>query len=195
MVYTIRPPVRWLLGLSALGGWIKTALFFIGALGGAMVTGLIATVIGSWFGLEHNVVGSGLLAGLAVYLAASDLGISNLRLPSREHQVVRRTILRHEWLGTLPYGFALGTGFWTWINISLPYLLVFILVVQADFGLALWVAAGFAAGRAAPIGVWSFFPHSPIERFSGWIELWEQGKVQGISAALVIATAARVVAS
>lgn len=176
MVYTIRPPVRWPGTIGVLGGWLKAMLFLMGAIAGAASVAIPLTAMGAWIGLGGTALGRIILCLTAVCLAAADFGFIRAHLPTRHHQVSRNTILKHPWLGALPYGYALGTGFWTYVSVSLPYFLLLYVLVSGEIRSALWAAAGFALGRAAPIAGWAFVRELPDDRFASWVEQWELGR-------------------
>lgn len=193
MVFTIRPPVRWPRLLSPIGALTKSVMFFLAATAGALVVTLSATGLGDWVDLRAPEASSVLLVAVAGLLVSADQRIGGVRLPSRHHQVSRETILRHLWVGAIPYGFALGTGFWTWVNVGLPYFLVTILVLSGDRGMALSGAVGFAAGRTMPLVGTSGIRDLDSGRFGEWVERTIWRSAPGISSLMIVGTLIRLI--
>jgi hypothetical protein len=177
-----------------VGGWLKAGLFFAAATAGAMSMAFLMVGIGEWIGADGTPLANALLLAGGALLVCIDLKLIWARLPSRQHQVRRETILSHPWLGTIPYGFALGTGFWTWISVSLPFLLCLVLLVKPDLELALYAAAGFAAGRAAPVAIAALWRELPHDSFTALVTRWETGTGRIVSAIVAAGTVARVAA-
>jgi hypothetical protein len=103
----------------------------------------------------------------AVCLAARDVGLAKFRLPQRRGQVKRETVLNHPVGGAILHGFALGTAFYTFIPVSLPYL-VFLLPLTGLIELRTVVEIGFffAFGRSVPVFVRMFFRNIDADRLA-----------------------------
>lgn len=146
-----REPLRTILGLS------RAFVFFVSGCAGALVVLSLTWGIGSALHVPAR-AGLVLLAGAALALAARDAGVLRFKLPQRRGQVKRETMLEHPIGGLVAHGFALGTAFYTFIPVSVAYL-VFVapLVTPPGYGDVAMTAAAFAFGRALPVFVRMFF--------------------------------------
>lgn len=187
MIFTIRPPVRWPAPISWLGGLAKTTLFFLGASAGTSVVTFSAVAIWTWIGIATSARLWTMVALVGLFAAASEAGIVPWRMPYRSHQVSRSTIVKHHWLGAIPYGFALGTGFWTYVNTALPAFVLLLVVAANSPPLAAWSVVAFAAGRAAPIAAASFFSTISEDGITNW--LIKRGDPFARSASAILLTA------
>jgi hypothetical protein len=161
----IRPPGRPTRQLSRkIQGLGRALVFFVGgAAGAATVMSLV------WFG------GRGLqlsrsaallvLSAASLLLAARDAGVVTYRLPHRRGQVERQTLLDHPLKGLLAHGFALGSAFYTFVHVSLVYL-VFLVAAMGilTYPEILVLAALFAAGRSLPVVGAMFFTRLDADR-------------------------------
>lgn len=147
---------------------MKAGSFLLFAMLGAMLVTVPSAALGEWIGLGEEFMVRPLVLIPALTLALIDMRILRIELPERDHQVDRNVILRHPWKGTIPYGFALGTGFWTHIGVGLPYFVLFVVSFLGDPHLAVICAVSFAAGRTAPIVVAASVPRFSAESFARW---------------------------
>lgn len=157
MMLVIRPPGRWTrTGLSTGLGLLRATLFTAAAALGATLVLTLAWAVGSLLSIPP-VVSYSLLAVTALALAARDAGLARFRLPQRRGQVKRETMLEHPVAGLVAHGFALGTAFYTFIPISLTYL-VFVMPLAGTlaFGSVLGLGMSFAFGRSLPVFIRMF---------------------------------------
>lgn len=169
MIFTIRPPVRWPKSIRWLGGLAKAMIFFFAACAGTFVVIFSVVATWKWIGIATSEWVWTVVALLGLLAAASEAGIVPGRAPSRSHQVSRSTIIKHSWLGAIPYGFALGTAFWTYMNTVLPTFALIVVVAANSLPIAAASVLAFAAGRSAPIAVASLFRSVSEDAITDWL--------------------------
>ncbi len=195
MIFVIRPPVWRSAAKSIIAGWGKAATFFLAASLGSILVASTAVAVGRWIGFPAGHWPRVALASIGLVLVASDLGVIRAKLPCRSHQVARGTILRHPWLGAIPYGFALGTGVWTYVQVALPYFLFVVLLLLPEPRAGLVAGIAFAAGRALPLFIAAFFRDVEEGSLDAWIDRTLEPISRLASAGLIVAVGVRLLDS
>ncbi|MGH3978695.1 MAG: hypothetical protein ACRDRZ_06805 [Pseudonocardiaceae bacterium] len=125
------------------------AYFTLGLLLGGVATAVMGLLLGSLVRpLVPAVAGQVVVAGLALFALASEVGLHRLALPHRRNQVPTAVIDEGADAGALRFGFEMGTGVRTHMPSNLPYLPLVAVVLLADWPAALATGAGFGLGRA-----------------------------------------------
>jgi hypothetical protein len=116
------------------------------------------------------------IVAVALLGLARELGLVRIPLPQNARQIPQDVLQRRLRLGTLQFGFELGTGVRTYVSASSPYVLALGLALSHQPALAtLAVGAAFGLGRAltAALTLWSRDPDRDTEIFARmrWITL------------------------
>lgn len=158
MMLVIRPPGRRTSSPLGTGlGLLRAAVFLVGAALGALAILALSWAIGAVMNLQA-VIGLAVILTISFALAARDTGIVLFRLPQRRGQVKRETMLNHPFGGLLIHGFALGTAFYTFVPISLPYLIFLLpVLISIEVSTLAGIAVAFALGRSLAVFARMFF--------------------------------------
>jgi hypothetical protein len=88
--------------------------------------------------------------GFAAVAVLRDLHLVKFWLPQNHRQVPQEVLRRGMRVGSLQFGFEMGTGVRTYVSATAPYVVAAgLLLTQQNLFAALMVGAGFGAGRAA----------------------------------------------
>ncbi|HEX2314092.1 MAG TPA: hypothetical protein VHJ17_10175 [Thermomonospora sp.] len=137
------------------------ALFTAGLLLGGVPSALVLWLLS---GLSEPLPEEGRWAAVLGVAAAGvlrEFGALPLRLPQNARQIPVDVLQARPRLGTVQFGFELGTGVRTYVPSSLPYVVALGLVLShPDAGVVLAAGLGFGAGRAltAALHLWSRDP-------------------------------------
>ncbi|MDQ3916735.1 MAG: hypothetical protein M3323_15615 [Actinomycetota bacterium] len=112
-------------------------------------------------------LGLGVLILGGLILAARDAGLVSFALPQRRGQVKRETMLEHPIGGLIAHGFALGTAFYTFIPVSLVYL-VFVApaAITPAYVDLVGMGVAFGLGRALPVFARMFLTRIDADRLA-----------------------------
>lgn len=152
MMLVIRPPGRQTRAvLATLLGLLRAGVYLVGGIIGAVVVLSLAWAIGKFLS-PSGPISFTILIVASLALAARDAGLVAFHLPQRRGQVKRETALNHPIGGLLLHGFALGTAFYTFIPVSLPYI-IFVAPVTGllNFETVAGIGFFFALGRSLPV--------------------------------------------
>ena len=189
MVLVIRPPVRRSRALSIGLGIAKSIMFLLPAVLGATLVTVTTVLTWRWLGIGAGRWMTVVVVLIGLILMGIDLHWVRLQLPGRQHQVSREIIMRYPWGGIIPYGFALGTGFWTYLHATLPYFGLLALAVIGDPRSASFAAIGFAAGRTLPVAGSMFVGDIKLEALDQWIETQIEPASRSLSAGVIFGIA------
>ncbi|WP_116026311.1 hypothetical protein [Thermomonospora umbrina] len=134
------------------------ALFTAGLLLGGVLSAFALWLLS---GLAEPIPEDGrALAILAVALAGllREFGVLPLRLPQNARQIPIDVLQARPRLGTVRFGFELGTGVRTYVTSSVPYVVApALLLSHPDLAVVVAAGLGFGAGRAvtAAVSLWS----------------------------------------
>ncbi|SEG80464.1 hypothetical protein SAMN04489712_11386 [Thermomonospora echinospora] len=134
------------------------ALFTAGLLLGGVLS---ASVVWLLSGLSEPIPADGRWAAalaVAVLGLLREFGVLPLRLPQNARQIPQDVLQRRPRLGTLQFGFELGTGVRTYVTSAVPYVAALgLLLVHPSPAMAAATGLGFGAGRAltAAFHLWS----------------------------------------
>jgi hypothetical protein len=107
----------------------------------------------------------GVLAALALFVLAGELGMHSILLPHRKAQVPTSVISDGAQRGALQFGYEMGTGMRTHMPSNLPYLPLAAALLIAPWYGALLAGLGFGLGRA-----WMALGR----HYSGDVEWWDR---------------------
>jgi hypothetical protein len=119
-----------------------------GLLGGALLSGLIAGILGGVVAAAPDVLRWALLLPPAGLVLAFELAGRPLSLPQNRRAVPQTVIPRSHISGPLQFGFEMGTGVRTYMPTALPHLLALVVILVGGIGPGLAAGFGFGTGRA-----------------------------------------------
>lgn len=127
----------------------------VGATGAALGLWIVGSAV---FGWVPRLVSLSLLAGVVLLCVAHDLRWIRIRLPQNRRQVPESVFSKGRVLGSLQFGFEMGTGMRTFVTATSPYIAAFaVLALVPALYDALAVGFGFALGRATVPWSWMYF--------------------------------------
>lgn len=130
------------------------AAFLGGTLCGALLTATVAWVLSGFTEPVPDAWRVALLtvAAAAVWAIKHGPLAGHLRLPEARRQIPAEVFGANLVRGAYRFGFELATGVRTYAPSAAPYvLLLTVLLLRPQLGLALLMGAGFGLGRAAPL--------------------------------------------
>lgn len=136
-----------------------------GLLVGGAVSGVAAAIAGGLL----SVIGDGpaVVAALATagLMMAADFGLVGVRLPQNARQVPQTVIARGPIVGSLQFGFEMGTGARTYVTAAAPITLAVAAVLIGSGSEAVAAGLAFGAGRAVA---------TISRRMSGASRVWDE---------------------
>ncbi|GAA2098768.1 hypothetical protein [Actinomadura alba] len=160
--------------------------FGLGLQFGALLVALVGAVLGGLVQVLLPLpVRLGLLGLVAVAVLLREGGLVTLPVPENQRLVPEHVQHRGRLVGTIQFGFEMGTGMRTYSPSALPHLVLLAILLALPFHGALAAGAGFAAARwimpAVSIG------HGGD---GAWEELWRaHRRLLAVGTALATATA------
>jgi hypothetical protein len=125
------------------------ALFTAGLLLGGVLS---ASVVWLLSGLSEPIPADGRWAAVLTVAALGllrEFGVLPLRLPQNARQIPQDVLRQRPRLGTVQFGFELGTGVRTYVTSSVPYVAALgLLLVHPSLAVAAATGLGFGLGRA-----------------------------------------------
>jgi hypothetical protein len=137
---------------------VVLAVFTLGLLLGGTLS---ATAVWSLSGFAAPIPPYGrvwAIVGVALLGVLREAGLVRLRLPQNARQIPQDVLQRRLLLGTLQFGFELGTGVRTFVSASAPYVLALgLLLSHQGFPATVVVGTAFGLGRSltAALTLWS----------------------------------------
>ncbi|TDC62336.1 hypothetical protein E1200_26110 [Actinomadura sp. GC306] len=125
------------------------AVFTLGLLAGGTLSAAVIWLLSGLAAPLPPAVRAAAIVGVAVLGAARELGVLRVPLPQNARQIPPEVLQARLRLGSLQFGFELGTGVRTYVSASSPYVLApALLLSHPGLGAALLTGAAFGAGRA-----------------------------------------------
>lgn len=125
------------------------AVFTLGLLAGGTLTSAVLWLLSGLTAPLPAAVRTGAIIGVAALGVARDAGWVRVPLPQNARQIPQEVLRRRVRLGTLQFGFELGTGVRTYVSASAPYVLALSLPLSHQGPVAtILTGAAFGAGRA-----------------------------------------------
>lgn len=119
-----------------------------GLFAGALLSGLLAGVLGGFAAVAPDVVRWAVLGVLVVPVLAFELAGRPLSLPQNRRAVPQTVIPRADVAGPLQFGFEMGTGVRTFMPTALPHAALLAVVLVGGILPGLGAGLGFGLGRA-----------------------------------------------
>jgi hypothetical protein len=116
---------------------------------GGISTAILLSILAGLASPFPALLSASLLSACFVLALLSEFGIAVLPLPENRRLIPQEVFSKHPLLGSMQFGFELGTGVRTYVPAASPYLVAVAVVLLAP---EVWVAAlagvGFGLGRA-----------------------------------------------
>ncbi|MFI5915748.1 hypothetical protein [Dactylosporangium sp. NPDC051541] len=119
-----------------------------GLFAGALLSGLLAGVLGGFAAVAPDAWRWAAFAVLAVVVLAFELAGRPLRLPQNSRAVPQTIIPESNASGPLQFGFEMGTGVRTFMPTALPHALLAAVVLVGGILPGIGAGLGFGLGRA-----------------------------------------------